>query len=130
MILFSVACALSKQRCYNFAEQGGVQDIWASGGLFNRAIEKATKRGALSAVLLTKYYLGDQMRSETSRGPEGKDYLQDLGLDGKIISKWIFNKWDGKAWIGLIWLRIGTGWGACECGNEHSGSIKCGEFLD
>jgi len=20
--------------------------------------------------------------------------------------------------------------GACECGNEHSGSIKCGEFLD
>ena len=20
--------------------------------------------------------------------------------------------------------------GCCECGNEHSGSIKCGEFLD
>ena len=20
--------------------------------------------------------------------------------------------------------------GTCECGNEHSGSIKCGEFLD
>jgi len=19
---------------------------------------------------------------------------------------------------------------ACECGNEHSGSVKCGEFLD
>jgi len=28
------------------------------------------------------------------------------------------------AWTGLIWLRIGTG------GNEPSGTIKCGEFLD
>ena len=29
-----------------------------------------------------------------------------------------------------IWLRIGTGAGTCECGNEQSGSIKCREFLD
>jgi hypothetical protein len=34
------------------------------------------------------------------------------------------------AWTGLIWLRIGTVAGACECGNEPSCSIKCGEFLD
>jgi hypothetical protein len=33
------------------------------------------------------------------------------------------------AWTGLIWLRIGTG-GSYECGNEPSGSTKCGEFLD
>jgi hypothetical protein len=39
-------------------------------------------------------------------------------------------KWDGEAWIGFIWLRIGALGGACECGNEHSGSKKCGEFLD
>jgi hypothetical protein len=30
--------------------------------------------------------------------------------------------------------RAGSGWGqvavTCECGNEPSGSIKCGEFLD
>jgi hypothetical protein len=32
--------------------------------------------------------------------------------------------------IGLIWLRIGTGGCSCECGNEPSGSLKCGEFLD
>jgi hypothetical protein len=30
------------------------------------------------------------------------------------------------AWSGLIWLGIGTG----ECGDELSGSIKRGEFLD
>ena len=29
-------------------------------------------------------------------------------------------------WTGSSWLRIGTG----ECGNENSGSVKCGEFLD
>jgi len=37
-----------------------------------------------------------------------KDYLEDPGLDGKILS-WIFRKWDEEAWTGLIWLRIGTG---------------------
>jgi hypothetical protein len=37
--------------------------------------------------------------------------LQEVGVGG------------GGAWTGLIWLRIG-------CGNEPSGSIKRGEFLD
>ena len=37
---------------------------------------------------------------------------------------------DGEAWTGLIWLRVGHVADACECGNEHSGSIKRVEFLD
>jgi len=48
---------------------------------------------------------------------------------GRIILKWILKKWDG-AWAGLIWLRIGARGGLCECGNESSGSITCGEFLE
>jgi hypothetical protein len=32
-------------------------------------------------------------------------------------------------WTGLDWVRIETA-GTCKCGNEPSGSIKCGEFLD
>jgi len=35
-----------------------------------------------------------------------------------------------RAWTGLTWLKIGTGSGFCECGDEHPGSVKCGEFLD
>jgi len=39
-----------------------------------------------------------------------RDKLEDAGVDGKIILKWIFRKWEG-AWIGLIWHRIGAGGG-------------------
>jgi len=54
----------------------------------------------------------------------------------KIISNWILKKSVGKEWNGLIWLRkeaptppphMEGSWGR---GNELSGSIKCGEFLD
>ena len=33
---------------------------------------------------------------------------------------------------GPDWTGLGQGWVAepCECGNEPSGSVKCGEFLD
>jgi hypothetical protein len=33
-------------------------------------------------------------------------------------------------WTGFIGLRIGTGGGSCEHGDEPSGSIKYGEFFD
>ena len=32
--------------------------------------------------------------------------------------------------LGRSGLRYGQLAGTCECGNEHSGSIKCVEFLD
>jgi len=33
----------------------------------------------------------------------GRDRLEDLDVDGRIILKWIFSEWDGEAWTGLLW---------------------------
>jgi hypothetical protein len=60
-----------------------------------------------------------------------RDHLEDPGVDGRKILRWNFRKWD----CGVMELtRAGSGWGqvagTCECGDEPSGSIKCGEFLD
>jgi hypothetical protein len=41
--------------------------------------------------------------------PEGKIKLEDPGVEGRIILRWIFRKEDVGVWTGSIWLRIGTG---------------------
>jgi len=43
--------------------------------------------------------------------PEGKNHLEDPGVDGKIILKLIFRKYGLGVWTGSKWLRIETGGG-------------------
>ena len=38
-----------------------------------------------------------------------RDYLEDPGLDGRIILRWIFRKWEGVVGTGWTWFRIRTG---------------------
>ena len=56
--------------------------------------------------------------------------LGDPDGEARIILRRIFKKWCVWVWTGSSWHRIGEGEGACECGYEPSGSIKCEEFLD
>ena len=95
-------------------------------------------------MLFLQYCLGDQSDKNEMGGacsttggrgvhkvlvgkPEEKNHLEDPGVDGGIILGRIFSKWDVGAWTDLAQGHVA---GTCECGNEHSGSIKCGGFLD
>jgi hypothetical protein len=71
-------------------------------------------------TILVKNPEGERPLWRPSRGWEDniKADLQEVGC------------WDVGVWTGLSWLRIETGGGTCECGNEPMGSVKCGKFLN
>jgi hypothetical protein len=63
--------------------------------------------------------------------PEGKRPL------GRLRPKWEDNikmQFQEVGCGGMDWIDLAQDKrqlaGTCECGNEHSGYIKCGEFLD
>jgi hypothetical protein len=42
---------------------------------------------------------------------EGRNLLRTVGVDGRILLKWILKERDGRVRIGFIWLRIGANGG-------------------
>jgi hypothetical protein len=37
---------------------------------------------------------------------EGRDYLEDPSIDGKIKLEWILRKYGRKVWIEFIWFKM------------------------
>jgi hypothetical protein len=52
--------------------------------------------------------MGTKFRSESLKG---RDNLEELGIDGWTVLKWILRQQCGRVWTGFIWLRIETGGG-------------------
>jgi hypothetical protein len=59
-----------------------------------------------------------------------EEHSEDLGIDGKMVFHWISREIE---WEGVTWMRV-SGYepvvDSYKHGNELSGSIKNGEFLD
>jgi hypothetical protein len=55
---------------------------------------------------------GEERRMQGLMGkPGGIDHLEEPGVDGRIILRWIFRMWGVGEWTGSSRLRIGTGGG-------------------
>jgi hypothetical protein len=64
-------------------------------------------------------------------GNQRESYLlEDTYVDRMIVLIRILKQWDVGVWTTSTWLGIGIVQGTCYCGNEPSGYINCGEFLD
>ena len=101
-----------------------LNDLYSSLNIIQVIKSRRMRReGHLAHMGKGEVYTGFRRRNIRDR-----NHLEDHGIDGRIILRWILRKWDWGAWTGLIWLRLGTG--TCKCGNAPSGSIKCKEFLD
>jgi hypothetical protein len=51
--------------------------------------------------------------------PKERDHLEDRGVDGIRMD---LGDIDSGMWSAYSWLRIGSGGGSCECGDDPSGS--------
>ena len=64
-----------------------------------------------SAGLVARVGIGEVQKGFLWGDVTEGDHLEDVGIDGRIILKWILKRCLARVWIGLTWLRIWTGGG-------------------
>jgi DNA-directed RNA polymerase subunit N (RpoN/RPB10) len=64
--------------------------------------------------MLEKY---ERYKKNLSENLKGKADLKELGVDGRIMLKRIFNKQNITMRARSIWLKTGSGAGCCKGGN-------------
>jgi hypothetical protein len=120
-------------------------DVFGLRGGSNRRLQKTALWGASWILLPTKYYSADQVSENEIGWPCGlweqknvcrvlvgsmqeKSQFEDLGVDGRMILKWVLRKQNRRAWT-----ESGSGHrsvaGSCEHSDDPVGFIKCEEFL-
>lgn len=57
------------------------------------------------------------------RNSREREYVEDMGLVGRMVVKWIFKEWEA-ARTGLFRLRIIIDCVCCKCSNQPSVSMK------
>ena len=55
------------------------------------------------------------------KNPRRRSHLEDLGVDGRVIWKWMLEKRENGTWTGIMCC--------CERCDEPPNFVKCGEFL-
>jgi hypothetical protein len=60
---------------------------------------------------------------------KGIHRLEHVGVDRRVILKWILERWDRKVLTKFMYMRIGAVEGLFEHGSEFLGSIKLRNFL-
>jgi hypothetical protein len=51
---------------------------------------------------------GEEMHRVLVCKLKGRDCVEELSIDGRIILKWILKRLSGRVWTELIWLAIET----------------------
>lgn len=92
-------------------------------------------------MFITRYYSCDEIMKNEMGGlggmcgggecrllvgkPEGKRPLGRLGMNGRMMLKYVFKTW---TWTGLVWLGMDASDRPCDDSGELSISIKYREF--
>jgi hypothetical protein len=70
-------------------------------------VQRVTENEAMCCQILLLRENTVTLKSQVPFTTEWKYLFGDVGIDGKIVLKWILKKQVVRMWTGLSWLRIG-----------------------